>query len=449
MISFLNALFLNTALLDALVAGLVFMVFRHERDRSASLWVWSCLLMATGMLLLTVRQHLPGVLSFGLVNGLMLYALVLQGHAIGLLLRPEHKPSRGPLLFCLAYGALMWGLSLLDLHRHLSLVASMAWASMHAYLFVSLRVGAGQIKNLYFQVFQYLLLAGCTLWLLRLLVVANHGIAMSTDAATANLLSLVTVHLVLIAQQISYLVVRLTNEKNQKELVDRLNLSLQKAWKDKQTVMAARQDERQQLMRDLHDGFGSKLASLRLLAQKQRVSVEQMAEYLKEVMADLHLFADTLCHDEVTLEQALVDMRYRTESRHADGVPQLHWELYLSDLPALDARTTLHVLRVLQEAMHNAIRHANAQKIGLRVAYSPGMDRLTVSVRDDGVGMPEHIRQGQGLNSMQQRAREIGANIVWLRRQAGTVVLLTLERLQERVVEGSSALDFDPVGHQG
>lgn len=308
-----------------------------------------------------------------------------------------------------------------------------AVAAPSLYLFWSLRRLQAAKPNAYVQVFQYLMAAGLALWLLRVWVVSEQGIALATDAGTSNLLSLASVHLVLIAQQISYLVVRLTHEKSQKEQMEELRLSLQKAWQDKQTVMEARQDERQQLLRDLHDGFGSKLASLRLLAQKERVTGTQMAEYLKEIMADLHLFADTLCHEELTLEQALVDMRYRTERQHADGSPpHLHWRVQLHDMPAQEARTALHILRIMQEAMHNAIRHAHARNIWLAVNYSPTQDQLMVSVKDDGLGMPEDVRKGQGLSSMQQRAREIGAHLHWQAQEPGTALVLTLQQLRAR-----------------
>lgn len=427
MISTLNALLLTTAFLELVVAMLVHAVFKQERDASAKAWVWGCLLMAAGMLLLLVRSHLPGPLSFGVINFIMLYALALHGQSFWLLARPETRWPPWLLWLCVAYGLLQWCLSMTPLRDALSLVAAVCWTGMHLLLFWRLRPLTGRLRNRYFQVFVNLLAAGAALWMIRVWVVSNFGIPLSNDPKTANLLSIASVHLVMIAQQISYLIVRLSDEKRLKQEIDHLHASLQQAWQERQVAIEARQDERQQLLRDLHDGFGSKLASLRLLVQKARLTHAQTAEYLKEIQADLHLFADTLMHEDITLEQALIDMRHRTEGRHSDGPPRLKWHLELQAMPELEARTALNILRVIQESMHNAMRHAGAHNIAVSVAYIPTLGRLVVSVKDDGVGMAPDAKKGQGLSSLLQRAREIGAKIDWFAAQPGTEVLLTLD----------------------
>lgn len=430
MISFLNAILLTTAFVEVLVAVLIYAVFRRERDASANVWAWGCLLMATGMLLLTIRSHLPTVVSFGLINFIMLYALTLHGHSFWVLAHPESRLPRWPLVLCVGYGLLQWALSRTEFRIHLSLVAALCWSGMHLALLLQLRPLASRLRNTYFVVFLYLLAVGCALWLVRVWIVSNHAIPLSTDPKTINLLSIASVHMVLIAQQISYLIARLSDEKRLKQEIDRLHASLQQAWQERQVAIQARQDERLQLLRDLHDGFGSKLASLRLLVQKERLSNVQAVEYLKEIQADLHLFADTLGHEDITLEQALIDMRHRVEGRHADATPHLHWTLNLHGMPEVQPRTALHILRVIQEAMHNAMRHASAHHIAIRVNYLSDSGSLQVAIQDDGVGMKPDARQGQGLSSMQQRAREIGARIDWLARNPGTEVLLTMDNLQ-------------------
>jgi len=427
LISFLNALFLTTAFVELVVAVLVHSVFRYERDASARAWIHGCLLMACGMLMLSVRSHLPAPLSFGVVNGIMLYALALHGQSFWLLAHPQDHLSRWLAALCIAYGLLMWGLAVTGLRHHLSLVAAMSWAGMHLYFFMRLQPLTERLQDTYFRVFVYLLAAGAGLWLLRVWLVSTFGIGLSSDPQTANLLSIASVHLVLLAQQISYLIVRLSDEKRLREEINRLHASVQQAWQEHQSALDAQQTQRQQLLRDLHDGFGSKLASLRLLVQKQRLTNTQVVEYLKEILADLHLFADTLIHEDMTLEQALIDMRHRTESRHDETPPKLQWRIRLQGMPTIEARTALHILRVVQEAMHNAMRHAVARQITISAEFVTAMNRLVISVRDDGLGMAPDVRMGQGLSSMQQRAREIGAHLSLSQGRPGTEVLLTLE----------------------
>jgi two-component system, NarL family, sensor histidine kinase LiaS len=86
-----------------------------------------------------------------------------------------------------------------------------------------------------------------------------------------------------------------------------------------------------------------------------------------------------------------------------------------------------HMFRILQEAANNAVRHARAR--WLKVELSQATGEATVLVADDGVGFEPAgigLRQGFGLESMQQRAQIIGARIDWLSQPGkGTQVLLS------------------------
>ncbi len=86
-----------------------------------------------------------------------------------------------------------------------------------------------------------------------------------------------------------------------------------------------------------------------------------------------------------------------------------------------------HLFRIVQEAVNNALRHAQARHV--RVELSQAAGEATVLVLDDGVGFDVEraiSRQGFGLESMQQRAQLIGARIDWLARPGqGTQVLLS------------------------
>lgn len=84
-----------------------------------------------------------------------------------------------------------------------------------------------------------------------------------------------------------------------------------------------------------------------------------------------------------------------------------------TDFPAsLDPTVAGHLYRIAQEAIHNAVRHARASRILIQLAGHP--DRLTLTVTDDGVGMPADVRQceGMGLRIMRYRCELIGAELV-------------------------------------
>jgi PAS domain S-box-containing protein len=76
-----------------------------------------------------------------------------------------------------------------------------------------------------------------------------------------------------------------------------------------------------------------------------------------------------------------------------------------------DNTATIQLYRIAQEAVRNAVRHANARQIILRLTREDG--RVNLSVRDDGVGISKHSRNnpGMGLNIMEYRARTIGGSL--------------------------------------
>lgn len=173
-------------------------------------------------------------------------------------------------------------------------------------------------------------------------------------------------------------------------------------------VEQSRLQEREGILQDVHDGFGSQISSVRLMVEQGNLSQTQVVEALHECMADLHLVVDTLSHSASGLADAFVDFKFRTERRISRFSVQLHWDLNLEQAPPMSQRKILQVLRIIQEALNNAIKHANAQHICISATCNSAGE-LSMKVRDDGSGLPDIIRSGRGLNNMKGRARNIGA----------------------------------------
>ena len=204
-----------------------------------------------------------------------------------------------------------------------------------------------------------------------------------------------------------------------------------------QQIEQSRMKEREQLLRDMHDGFGSQLASVRMMAEKGRIRPEQFPEFLREITADLHLVVDTLGQHHITLEEALVDMHHRLGMRFVGSGHQLHWKTHLDGLPPLASNKILQALRLVQEALNNAFKHAQAKNVWFSAHFDAENDVLTLSVRDDGQGMSEPISRGRGLSNMQHRAREMGGQFKLVAHQPGVEVLLRVERVSLQVQEDS------------
>ncbi len=196
-----------------------------------------------------------------------------------------------------------------------------------------------------------------------------------------------------------------------------------------QLIEQSRMEEREQLLRDMHDGFGSQLASVRMMAEKGRIQPEQFPAYLHELSADLHLVVDTMSHQDASLQDALVDFRYRLERRlSGERETTLHWAIDLDGMPRYTPRDILHLLRLLQESVNNVLKHANARNIWIQAQYNAPAGELVLSVRDDGKGLPEPVKKGRGLNNMRHRAREIGGELEIVNSHPGVEVRFRAKR---------------------
>ncbi|MFZ2296070.1 MAG: ATP-binding protein [Polaromonas sp.] len=187
-------------------------------------------------------------------------------------------------------------------------------------------------------------------------------------------------------------------------------------------------DERQRLMQDMHDGMGSSLRTALLAVEKGRIDASMVAEVLKGCIDDLKLAIDSMEPVQADLLLLLATLRFRLGPRLESAGIALRWEI--ENVPALDwldPRNALHILRILQEAFTNIIKHTHATEI--RVATGVDNDCVVVMITDNGKGfsLAQGIsKAGKGLGNQIRRAESIGAEIRWNSNDAGTSLTLHL-----------------------
>ncbi|HEX7889240.1 MAG TPA: ATP-binding protein [Ramlibacter sp.] len=165
--------------------------------------------------------------------------------------------------------------------------------------------------------------------------------------------------------------------------------------------------ERDRLMRDMHDGIGSQLITTLDAVQRGKADSREVERHLRDCIDDLRLVIDSLEPERDSLQLALGNLRYRLEPRlRAAG---LHLEWAVDDGVALPSPSAaLQVLRIVQEAVTNVLKHAGAGV--LRLACRSEGDELVLHVEDDGRGFddggqgasPAH----RGLKNMRLRAQQ-------------------------------------------
>lgn len=169
--------------------------------------------------------------------------------------------------------------------------------------------------------------------------------------------------------------------------------------------------ERQRIMADMHDGLGSSLLSALVAMEQGSMSHEQCVEVLRECVDDLRLVIDSLepvGHDLVSL---LATMRYRLGKRLQIGGLKLDWDV--QDLPPLawlEPPDALHVLRLMQEALNNVLKHAGASRVRMVTRHHGSY--VEIRVEDDGAGFDlENVQHGRGLKSQIKRAQRLGGKL--------------------------------------
>lgn len=175
---------------------------------------------------------------------------------------------------------------------------------------------------------------------------------------------------------------------------------------------AAVTEERHRIMTDMHDGIGAQLISALCLAESEHASPRDVAAVLRECIDDLRLTIDSLDATDNELLPVLGNFRYRIEGRlRALGI-ELEWRVGdFPALPYLSARTLLHVLRILQEAFANVLKHADARRVRLETGLVPSQPRVFIRVSDDGRGFAPSQPEGRGLGNMARRAAAIGGEL--------------------------------------
>ena len=179
-------------------------------------------------------------------------------------------------------------------------------------------------------------------------------------------------------------------------------------------------EERQRLMRDMHDGIGSHLMSTLALARVSSLSQHQLEETLADCIDELKLTIDSLEPVESDLLVVLGNLRYRLEPRLKAAGISLEWAV--SDLPPLaylDPENVRSVLRIVQEAFTNTLKHARARRITLSTGVDYANARVFVRVTDDGIGLGVSNPSGRGLDNMKIRAAKLHGEVEFLSLKGG------------------------------
>lgn len=175
-----------------------------------------------------------------------------------------------------------------------------------------------------------------------------------------------------------------------------------------EAAQRVRHEERERLTADLHDGLSGHLASI--VAQAERDQAAGIERTAREALDDLRLVIHSLDIGDRELPVALGDFRERLARQLKRLGIELEWSIArLPEVSGVTPAHALNVLRIVQEAVTNAIRHGQAARIVIR-GEPEGRDHARMVVANDGAPFASQPG-GRGLENMRRRAAQLGGTV--------------------------------------
>lgn len=183
-------------------------------------------------------------------------------------------------------------------------------------------------------------------------------------------------------------------------------------------------EERQRIIQDMHDGLGLQLNAALRVAERGDIDRLKFASLLRGCLDELRLIVDSSASDTRTFLPVLASLRMRMQAKLAAIGIRIDWQMHrFPDELTLPPGASMHVLRMVQEAINNAIKHANASVIAFQVAEGRTPDGVTLVISDNGAGFaPGERTEGKGLSGMKRRAAAACVGLVIRSSPEGTSV---------------------------
>lgn len=223
------------------------------------------------------------------------------------------------------------------------------------------------------------------------------------------------------------------------KLMDTLHAEQQKSRDLLKRVIDLQERERQTIAQDLHDYFGQSLTSIsvnsaflvkgtqasnREAAQAVHDQALEMMTWLRTSLRELkpHLLLD------VSLRDAALDLVDNWSKRHGWYV-DFAWP---AQVPAMSKDVSIALYRTLQEALHNASRHAKTKGLKVLAGVNPDQGEFVMIVQNDGVQDTGDISPSLGLTGIRERISNVHGRVFWQIREGSFVLTCHVPTQEEK-----------------
>jgi signal transduction histidine kinase len=233
-----------------------------------------------------------------------------------------------------------------------------------------------------------------------------------------------------------------------RRVFDRVSTLSERRSELAQQLIAMQENTFRSISRELHDEFGQILTAVGTMLQRSSRLAATNPAAMREELREVHQVVQATLDKVRTLSQAL----------HPVVLEEAGFETAMDAyIPVFERRTgiavhcsrtggpwslgreqSIHLYRVLQEALNNVARHSGAKEAEVRLRFAD--DQLTLEVEDAGAGFGDRRRDGLGLVSMRERAEIAGGRIEFLAgASGGALVRFTVPASREEAHASSEA----------
>ena len=223
------------------------------------------------------------------------------------------------------------------------------------------------------------------------------------------------------------------------QLTTALQSSLSQLRTSREHLIANQEEERRRIQRDLHDGLGPTLASMRL---RLEACLSEVATSAPTLTAELERLDDLVGQATADIRRLVYDLRPPVLDQLGLLPALQQWverfsretgiaaDLAVGAAVTMPAAAEVAIFRVAHEAMVNVQKHALASQVRISLSADEPTERgdwLRLVIRDNGTGFDSGGVGGTGLISMRERAEALGGTLQVLSRPAsGTVLTMTI-----------------------
>jgi len=187
-------------------------------------------------------------------------------------------------------------------------------------------------------------------------------------------------------------------------------------------------EERERIMRDMHDGIGGLLISTLSMVGCDEYTRADIEQSIRATLTDLRLIIDSLDSAADDLNTCLGMFRTRIQPQLEIHKMTFRWQVAnMGDDTHYGSEARLQLVRILQEFVTNSIKYSGADNISLSTHIQD--DQLNIHIADNGCGFDlKQASEGRGLYNMQFRAEKMGATATLTSSAEGTALSIVLPK---------------------